>query len=442
MVDGQGAGKPLALNYVAPNVPVHVGTGDVHQRACRARSSPAGIPVARRDLCAHTCPAPPRRTSGPRRSPTCRHWPTCRWSSGAQPRDGLGSPARPGTRCVVRWWRTPPDHGGPSPVTGRGVLRTVLVVLLVLLVQSTVGDRRQDRRRPPRPDAPPAHRRRDRRRPRRGGGDGIRRRDGRRPAPSHPLRPLRPGRLPGRVRGRLRHRVDHPGDLVVTGRWSRSRRALSRSCCTPCSAPSSDRTSSSTSIWWRSWRSWRYVNAVLAGPAVRLVGWASVPFRPTALGPRPPEVGGERATPCAIQSGGDRRYAKPVSARQHSRGQGAGAPALEARARQPRMRPRRSVNVAALVASPEDTPSRPLLRLQIVGADRAGALRGDGPAAVEPADHRRQDVRGRGHRQPDPTVAVARPAGLIVDRNDTVLAGNRTETRSCSPGPRRRSTRR
>lgn len=91
------------------------------------------------------------------------------------------------------------------------------------------------------------------------------------------------------------------------------------------------------------------------------------------------------------------------------------------------MRPRRNVNVAALVASPEDTPSRPLLRLRIVGLIvlvlfvvmvlrlwSLQILHTKTYAKVVTANQVR-------------VVTVAAPRGLVVDRHDTVLAGNRTE---------------
>ena len=42
-------------------------------------------------------------------------------------------------------------------------------------------------------------------------------------------------------------------------------------------------------------------------------------------------------------------------------------PNRTAKVRQPRIRPRRSVNVAALVASPEEVESNPSVRLRVVG---------------------------------------------------------------------------
>jgi penicillin-binding protein 2 len=88
------------------------------------------------------------------------------------------------------------------------------------------------------------------------------------------------------------------------------------------------------------------------------------------------------------------------------------------------MRPRKSVNVAALVGSPEDEPSRPNLRLRVVGVAvvilfgililRLWTLQvidGKTYAAAVTANQVR-------------IVSVAAPRGEIVDRNGTVLVGN------------------
>ena len=97
------------------------------------------------------------------------------------------------------------------------------------------------------------------------------------------------------------------------------------------------------------------------------------------------------------------------------------------RARHLRMRPRRSVNVAAFVASPEEVPSRPRVRIRVVGAivfvlfavmalrlwDLQVINRHQYASAVN------QDVLR--------TVTIPPPRGLIVDRRDTVLAGNKVE---------------
>ena len=83
------------------------------------------------------------------------------------------------------------------------------------------------------------------------------------------------------------------------------------------------------------------------------------------------------------------------------------------------MRPRKSVNVASLVGSPEDEPSRPNLRLRVVGIVvlvlflvlvlRLWTLQIiDGKSYA--AAVTRNQVR---------VVSVAAPRGEIVDRNDT-----------------------
>jgi penicillin-binding protein 2 len=97
------------------------------------------------------------------------------------------------------------------------------------------------------------------------------------------------------------------------------------------------------------------------------------------------------------------------------------------RAPQLRLRPRRNVNVATLVASPEEVPSRPRLRLRVVGAVAFVLF------AVMAL--RLWDLQVIGHRQYAAAVnanrirevTVPAPRGLIVDRSDTVLAGNRVE---------------
>jgi penicillin-binding protein 2 len=118
--------------------------------------------------------------------------------------------------------------------------------------------------------------------------------------------------------------------------------------------------------------------------------------------------------------GGGNFYPKPASGRSK--------PRHRSKARQPRIRPRRNVSVGSFVASPEDQPSRPLLRLQIVGVIvlvlfvvmvlRLWSLQvidGKSYAAVVNANQIR-------------TVSVDPPRGVIVDRHDTVLAGNTIET--------------
>ncbi len=88
------------------------------------------------------------------------------------------------------------------------------------------------------------------------------------------------------------------------------------------------------------------------------------------------------------------------------------------------MRPRKSINPATLVASPEDQPSRPQLRLQIVGLIvlvlfgvmvlRLWSLQ------VINANHYAAAVTANQIR----IVDVPAPRGEIVDRNDTVLVTN------------------
>jgi penicillin-binding protein 2 len=114
---------------------------------------------------------------------------------------------------------------------------------------------------------------------------------------------------------------------------------------------------------------------------------------------------------------GDRLHPKP-STRQPRK------TSWDESARQPRMRPRKSVNVASLVGSPEDEPSRPSLRLRVVGLAvlvlflvlglRLWSLQIiDGKSYA--AAVTRNQVR---------VVSVAAPRGEIVDRNDTVLVTN------------------
>ena len=98
------------------------------------------------------------------------------------------------------------------------------------------------------------------------------------------------------------------------------------------------------------------------------------------------------------------------------------------------MRPRKSVNVASLVGSPEDEPSRPNVRLRVVGGVvialflvlvlRLWTLQVvDGKTYA--AAVTRNQVR---------VVSVPAPRGEIVDRNGTVLAGDvpEQERSSCS----------
>ena len=121
---------------------------------------------------------------------------------------------------------------------------------------------------------------------------------------------------------------------------------------------------------------------------------------------------------------GDRHYTAPPSSRTAARLE---ALRRQARLRGPRIRPRRGVNVAALVASPEETPSRPLLRLRIVGLVvlvlfavlvlRLWSLQ---------VIHTKTYTRAVNANQIR-SVALPAPRGLIVDRKATVLAGNRAE---------------
>jgi penicillin-binding protein 2 len=115
---------------------------------------------------------------------------------------------------------------------------------------------------------------------------------------------------------------------------------------------------------------------------------------------------------------GSRRYAKPATRPRRVR---------TARVHQPRIRPRRQVHVADLVSSPEDEPSRPMLRIQIVGLIvltlfgilvlRLWSLtvinHSNYAAAVTT-----NEVRD---------VTVPPPRGLIVDRNGTELTSNVVE---------------
>jgi penicillin-binding protein 2 len=114
---------------------------------------------------------------------------------------------------------------------------------------------------------------------------------------------------------------------------------------------------------------------------------------------------------------GDRLHPKPSSRPARQRSWRAGA-------HQPRMRPRKGVNVASLVGTPEDEPSRPSLRLRVVGLTvlvlfgvlvlRLWTLQVIDGKTYAAAVNRNQ-VR---------VVSVAAPRGEIVDRNDTVLVSN------------------
>ncbi len=92
---------------------------------------------------------------------------------------------------------------------------------------------------------------------------------------------------------------------------------------------------------------------------------------------------------------------------------------------QPRFRRRKSVNVAALVAPPEEQPSRPLLRLQVMGMIVA-LLFGVMVLRLWTLQvlHTRSyaaAVVANGVR----TVSLPAPRGQIVDRFGTVLVGNK-----------------
>ncbi len=117
---------------------------------------------------------------------------------------------------------------------------------------------------------------------------------------------------------------------------------------------------------------------------------------------------------------GDHLHPKP-SSRQKPR------PAWRAQARQPRMRPRKSVNVASLVGSPEDEPSRPNVRMRVVGGVVLAlflilALRLWTLQVVDGKTYAAAVTRNQVR-----VVSVAAPRGEIVDRNDTVLAGDVSE---------------
>jgi penicillin-binding protein 2 len=91
------------------------------------------------------------------------------------------------------------------------------------------------------------------------------------------------------------------------------------------------------------------------------------------------------------------------------------------------MRPRRSLNVAAFVASPEEVPSRPRVRMRVAGAIVLVLF---GVMALRLWDlqviNRHQYVSAV-NQNALRTVTVPAPRGLIVDRRDVVLAGNKVE---------------
>src|SRR5580700_9599837 len=114
---------------------------------------------------------------------------------------------------------------------------------------------------------------------------------------------------------------------------------------------------------------------------------------------------------------GERLHPKPST-------RSAKAPSWRSQQRQPRMRPRKGVNVASIVGSPEEEESRPSLRLRIVGVVvlvlfgvlvlRLWSLQViDGKTYA--AAVTRNQVR---------VVSIPAPRGEIVDRNGTVLVSN------------------
>jgi len=117
---------------------------------------------------------------------------------------------------------------------------------------------------------------------------------------------------------------------------------------------------------------------------------------------------------------GDHLYPKPAKGGPRRAGRGT-------RVRQPRIHQRKNVSVASLVASPEDQPSRPFLRLNII-AMIVLALFGVLVLrlwALQIIDHKNYTaaVNANGIR----TVVVPAPRGDIVDRNGTVLVNNQVQ---------------
>ena len=93
-------------------------------------------------------------------------------------------------------------------------------------------------------------------------------------------------------------------------------------------------------------------------------------------------------------------------------------------ARQPRMRPRKSVNVASIVGNPEEEESRPNLRLRIVGIAvlllfGVLVLRLWTLQVVEGKTYAAAVTRNQVR-----VVSIPAPRGEIVDRNGTVLVSN------------------
>jgi penicillin-binding protein 2 len=117
---------------------------------------------------------------------------------------------------------------------------------------------------------------------------------------------------------------------------------------------------------------------------------------------------------------GDRLHPKP-SARPAKHG------SWRANARGPRMRPRKSVNVASIVGSPEEEGARPNLRLRIVGV---AVLLLFGVLVLRLWTL--QVVEGKSYaaavtRNQVRVVSVAAPRGEIVDRDGTVLVTNNSQ---------------
>jgi len=91
------------------------------------------------------------------------------------------------------------------------------------------------------------------------------------------------------------------------------------------------------------------------------------------------------------------------------------------------MRPRRNLNVAALVASPEDQPSRPNVRLAVVGLVFLALL---GVMvlrlwSLQIIQEKSSAAAAAGNKVR--TVLVPAPRGVIVDRNERILVGNHVQ---------------
>ncbi len=118
---------------------------------------------------------------------------------------------------------------------------------------------------------------------------------------------------------------------------------------------------------------------------------------------------------------GDHRWPKPPSHRATRRAQ------RSPKVRQPRMRPRKSLNPATLVASPEEQSSRPNLRLNIIAVIvlllfGVMVLR---LWTLQIIDHRNYAaaVNANGIR----VVSLPAPRGQIVDRDNTLLVGDQVQ---------------